>query len=283
MSKKSKRIIISLSVVVALIGVIAALSFTVFSLKKVEVDFRTSHQNITLSDEEIVEGGSFSYGASVFFHGKNGYVEKIESLSPYIDVVNIETVFPSTFVIHIAERQEVYAFAYNGTTLITDQNLRILKEEADFVSTRENAMLFEGVEIAENDYQVGDYLQIENFIDIYSSLFECNRTLTEQTSLISSIKLLSEFDENIQQTQTTAVLNLFSGQTVQIKNATYGLRYKLNMFLSVFSNLYSLIGQEIASGGVWTEELLDSCTIIVYNFYNYSEHNETECYFNILP
>ena len=55
------------------------------------------------------------------------------------------------------------------------------------------------------------------------------------------------------------------------------------MFLSVFSNLYSLIGQEIASGGVWTEELLDSCTIIVNNFYNYSEHNETECYFNILP
>lgn len=283
MSKKSKKIIISLSVVVALIVIIVALSFTVFSLKKVEIDYRTSHKNITLSEEELVEGGDFSFGASVFFHGKNGYIEKIESLSPYIEVVNIETVFPSTFVVHIAERQEVYAFAYKNSTFITDQNLRILREEENFVSNRENAMLFEGGLIAENDYKVGDYLQIENFIDIYSSLFECNRTLTEQTSLISSIKLLSEYDENIKQTQVTAILNLFGGQTVQIKNATYGLKYKLNMFLSVYSNLYSLIGQEIASGGVWTEELLDSCTIVVNNFYNYTEHNETECYFNILP
>lgn len=283
MSKKSKKIIISLSVVVALIVIIVALSFTVFSLKKVEIDYRTSHKNITLSEEELVEGGDFSFGASVFFHGKNGYIEKIESLSPYIEVVNIETVFPSTFVVHIAERQEVYAFAYKNSTFITDQNLRILREEENFVSNRENAMLFEGGLIAENDYKVGDYLQIENFIDIYSSLFECNRTLTEQRALICSIKLLSEYDENIKQTQVTAILNLFGGQTVQIKNATYGLKYKLNMFLSVYSNLYSLIGQEIASGGVWTEELLDSCTIIVNNFYNYTEHNETECYFNILP
>lgn len=283
MSKKSKKIIISLSVVVALIVIIVALSFTVFSLKKVEIDYRTSHKNITLSEEELVEGGDFSFGASVFFHGKNGYIEKIESLSPYIEVVNIETVFPSTFVVHIAERQEVYAFAYKNSTFITDQNLRILREEENFVSYRENAMLFEGGLIAENDYQVGDYLQIENFIDIYTSLFECNRTLTEQRALICSIKLLSEYDENIKQTQVTAILNLFGGQTVQIKNATYGLKYKLNMFLSVFSNLYSLIGQEIASGGVWTEELLDSCTIVVNNFYNHAEHNENECYFNILP
>ena len=283
MSKKSKKIIISLSVVVALIVIIVALSFTVFSLKKVEIDYRTSHKNITLSEKELVEGGDFSFGASVFFHGKNGYIEKIESLSPYIEVVNIETVFPSTFVVHIAERQEVYAFAYKNSTFITDQNLRILREEENFVSYRENAMLFEGGLIAENDYQVGDYLQIENFIDIYTSLFECNRTLTEQRALICSIELLSEYDENIKQTQVTAILKLFGGQTVQIKNATYGLKYKLNMFLSVYSNLYSLIGQEIASGGVWTEELIDSCTIIVNNFYNYSEHNETECYFNILP
>ncbi len=283
MSKKSKKIIISLSVVVALIVIIVALSFTVFSLKKVEIDYRTSHKNITLSEKELVEGGDFSFGASVFFHGKNGYIEKIESLSPYIEVVNIETVFPSTFVVHIAERQEVYAFAYKNSTFITDQNLRILREEENFVSYRENAMLFEGGLIAENDYQVGDYLQIENFIDIYTSLFECNRTLTEQRALICSIELLSEYDENIKQTQVTAILKLFGGQTVQIKNATYGLKYKLNMFLSVYSNLYSLIGQEIASGGVWTEELIDSCTIIVNNFYNYTEHNETECYFNILP
>lgn len=283
MSKKTKRIVISVSVLMVIVAVLVALSFTVFSLKKVEVDYRTSHKNITLTDEEIVDGGDFSFGASVFFHGKNGYSEKIESLSPYIEVVNIETVFPSTFVVHIAERQEVYAFSYNNATFITDQNLRILRQEQNFISTRENAMLFEDALIAEKDYQVGDYLEIENFIDIYSALFECNRTLTEQISLISSIKLVDEFDDAVNQNQTTAVLKLFSGQTVQIKNATYGLKYKLNMFLSVYSNLYSLIGKEMASGERWTEEILNGCTIVVNNYYDYTQHTESDCYFNILP
>lgn len=283
MSKKTKKILISLSTAVVLVGILVTLAFTVFSLKTVKVDWRTTHSSISLSDQELIDGAQFSFGSSVFFHGKKGYEERIENLSPYIDVVNIETVFPSTFVLHVAQRQEVYAFENGEQTLICDQNLRVLKIEEDYSSTQDNAMLVLGVEIEEKAYQPGQYLAVENFIDIYSSLFECNRTLGQQQSLIKSIEFLQEYDQNIATEQTTAILNLFGGQTVQIKNATYGLRYKLDMFLQVFSNLYSLIGQEIASGGVWTQELLDGCTIAVNNYYNYTEHNESECYFNIVP
>ena len=144
-------------------------------------------------------------------------------------------------------------------------------------------MLVQGLSFEESSYQPGQYLEIENFIDVYSSLFECNRTLSQQQALIKSIQFVQEYDENIKEKQTTAILNLFGGQSVQIKNASYGLKYKLDMFLQVYSNLYSLIGQEIASGGVWTKEILDGCTIIVNNYYNFSEHNESECYFNIVP
>ncbi len=283
MSKKIKKILISLSSVVLLAAILVTLAFTVFSLKTVKIDWRTSHANVTLSDQQLIDGGQFSFGSSVFFHSKKGYQEKIESLSPYLDVVNIETVFPSTFVIHLAQRQEVYAFSSSQQTLICDQNLRILRLEQDFSSTQDNAMLVQGLSFEESSYQPGQYLKIENFIDVYSSLFECNRTLSQQQALIKSIQFVQEYDQNIKETQTTAVLQLFGGQSVQIKNASYGLKYKLDMFLQVYSNLYSLIGQEIASGGVWTKEILDGCTIIVNNYYNFSEHNESECYFNIVP
>ena len=266
-----------------LAAILVTLAFTVFSLKTVKIDWRTSHANVTLSDQQLIDGGQFSFGSSVFFHSKKGYQEKIESLSPYLDVVNIETVFPSTFVIHLAQRQEVYAFSSGQQTLICDQNLRILRLEQDFSSTQDNAMLVQGLSFEESPYQPGQYLEIENFIDVYSSLFECNRTLSQQQALIKSIEFVQEYDQNIKETQTTAVLQLFGGQSVQIKNASYGLKYKLDMFLQVYSNLYSLIGQEIASGGVWTKEILDGCTIIVNNYYNFSEHNESECYFNIVP
>lgn len=283
MSKKTKKILISLSSVVLLAAILVTLAFTVFSLKTVKIDWRTSHANVTLSDQQLIDGGRFSFGSSVFFHSKKGYEERIENLSPYLDVVNIETVFPSTFVIHLAQRQEVYAFSSGQQTLICDQNLRILRLEQDFSSTQDNAMLVQGLSFEESSYQPGQYLEIENFIDVYSSLFECNRTLSQQQALIKSIQFVQEYDQNIKETQTTAVLQLFGGQSVQIKNASYGLKYKLDMFLQVYSNLYSLIGQEIASGGVWTKEILDGCTIIVNNYYNFSEHNESECYFNIVP
>lgn len=284
MSKKSKKIIISLSVVIAIIGTLIALSFTVFSLKKVSINYKTSHSQIMLSDQEIIDGGEFAFGSSVFFHSKNDYITRIENLSPYIDVVNIETVFPSSFVVHIAQRCEVYAFDYDEKTFIVDQNLRILKVQSDFVSDQSNAMLIKGATIYENDYKEGDYLQVSNFCDLYTSFFQCNRTLNQQTSLIKQIDFKVEFDETINQNQLTASISLFSGQMVQIKNCQYGLKYKLNLFLSVYSQLYSLIGKQISdSESVWTEQLLDNCTIIINNYYNYTEHSQEDCYFNILP
>ena len=284
MNKKTKKIVIPLSFIFAIIIVLVALSFTVFSLKKVEINFKTSHSQISLSDQEIIDGGQFGFGQSVFFHSKKDYISRIENLSPYINVVNIETVFPSTFVVHIAQRCEVYAFSSEGKTYITDENLRVLKIDEDFVSAQNNAI---SVSISGNNEfsaKEGDYLQFENFIDIYSSLFECNRSLNEQQALIKEIFFKIEYDEEIKQNQLTAQLNLFSGQTVLIKNASYGLKYKLNTFLYVYSNLYSLIGKEIAqTGQVWSENLLDSCTILINNYYNYTQHDETECYYNIFP
>ena len=287
MSKKTKKIIISLTTIFLFVGIILILSFTVFSLKNVEINFKTSHAQISQTDEEIIKQGDFGYGHSVFFHSKKKYIENIEKSNPYIEVINIETVFPSTFVVHIAQRQEVYTIENGVNYFITDQNLKILKIENDFASSQNNSILLKGLKIVEKDYKVGDFIQQENYVDVYSALFNCNRTLAEQKSLIKSINLQIEYDEKLDKDLLACNLHLYGGQTVQIKNASYGLKYKLNMFLSVYSQLYSLVGQKInpndqQDNSVWTEDILNNCIILINNYYNYTQHGEDECYFNIL-
>ena len=78
-----------------MIVLVVILSFTLFSLRTIELDFRTNKTYITETDQEIIESGEIKMGGSVFFRSKNKYIEKIESKNPYIKVVNIETVFPS--------------------------------------------------------------------------------------------------------------------------------------------------------------------------------------------
>lgn len=278
-----KKVIVAVSSFVFLVGLIILLSFTVFSLKSVEIDFRTSHAKITATEEEIVDAGEFKMGASVFFHGKNEYEEKIEKLSPYIKVVNIETVFPSKFVVHLVERQEVYAIAFENGHYICDEEFRILDIDLAFDSTQSNAMLLNlASPLTQKDLHIGEFLKVDN-PKIYETFFENNRTLGEQTEMIKSITISSEENKTTKKHQTVATLSLFSGQTVRLVNTSYGLTYKVKLFIEVYSQLFNYIGKTLntASGEVvLTEQHLKTCTIEINNFLH-PDKGEKDCYFDI--
>ena len=280
---KRKKLFIFLGVVIGIIGLLILLSFTVFSLKEVEIDFRTSTANITLSNEEIIESGDFDYGSSVFFHNKKGYVEKIENADPYIKVINIETTFPSKFVVHIAERQEIYSLSYDNQFLIFDEEFKVLK----LSTSRENTMLVEGIMFNNTEIKVGDYLDFDYFPNVYENLYERNYNLGQQTAIIEKITVKDEFDDVINQNQKDVQLDLYNGQTYTIKNSEYGFKYKLQLFLNVFSQIYSLIGQKIQVDGVGeitlTKDNIDNCEIVINNYYDWTSYDEKDCYFNIIP
>ena len=75
----SKKAIITLSIVIALIAAILISFWTLFALSTVTVDFKTTTKNLTITSEEIVDAGKFNYGASVLFDGKNKYIDNINS------------------------------------------------------------------------------------------------------------------------------------------------------------------------------------------------------------
>ena len=281
-----KKWIIALSVILGVVILIIILAFTVFSLKSVEIDFRTSKSYITATDEEIIESGEFSYGSSVFFHGKKKYEERLESKYPYLKVINIETVFPSRFIVHVAERQEVFALSHNGQVYICDEEFKVLRIESSFTSDQTNPILLEGALVRGDYYAVGEFMDVESFPPIYSALYENNRPLGEQISLIESINLEQIYDDNINQTQPALALKFFNGQTYKIYNCTYGLTYKVRLMLEVFSQIYTYIGKTITIDGgevVLTEENLKTATIEIRNYYDYREHGEEDCYFEIIP
>lgn len=364
-SKKAKKIIIALSGVLSILILLIILCFTAFSLKTVKIDFRTSLENITFSEKEILESGKFKKGGSVFFHGKTNYKKNLENFNPYIKVVNIETVFPSTFVVHLVERQEVFAIAFEGGYYICDEELRVLRiclnenndnetndnnssgnknnenttddenatenekatdngnvtvieietsienenindseiendndshdetleenEEAEkrdeYINTPQSPILFEPLEEIKKEYQVGQYIVECQPSQIYNYLYENNRKLGEQKAMIESVKLTKDFDKESKKEGLTTTLKFFSGQTFKILNCDYGMKYKVGMMLSVFSQLYDFIGKGITQDGkviVLTEENLKSCTILVSNYYDTTKYSEKDCYFKIV-
>ena len=130
-----KKAIIILSVVLGVIVTMLILFWTLFALSSVTVKFHTTTKNLALTEAEIVEAGDFSYGASVLFDGKRKYVERLDEAVTknenfaYLEVVNIETIFPNRYVVHVAEREEVFEVQYGENVLVLDDELRVLKIE----------------------------------------------------------------------------------------------------------------------------------------------------------
>lgn len=226
-------------------------------------------------------------GRTVLVHSKKAYKKKIENLDPYIKVINIETVFPSSFVVHLAERQEVFAVPFKSGYYICDENLRILRISYFYSSDQTNAILLtqDGVEV-ENNLIEGEYIKSVRVPYIYSAMYGLNRDLSEQQSLIKSVTLSSEYDSVVKKEQNITTLKYYSGQTFKIINDGYGLEYKTKLMNDVYAQLFSFIGKTIVDKNqnqiVLTEENLKDCTIIINNYYDYTRYTEKDCYFDIL-
>lgn len=286
---KKKGWIIAGSVTLGFILLIILLSFTLFSLRTIKVDYKTSHTHITASNEEIINASKIKYGGTVFFRNKNKYIQNIEKEYPYVKVINIETVFPSKMIIHISERQEVYAIENGEHFYICDEEFKVLKMTDSFSSVQDNAILLKGIEIQNKNYAEGDKLIVNDFANIYKSLYENNRTLGEQQYLISDIEFSKEEVEILNSDNKNilnAQINLFNGQKFVIKNCTYGLKYKMNMFIEVYSKSFEFIGKEIILENeetkVLTEEDLQNATFVINNYYDYTSHGEKDCFFDII-
>lgn len=178
--RKHKKLIIAISVIVALLITLIVLMFTLFSLKSVEIEFETGNKIITneMQSQIISE---IDLGGTVFFKNKDEMTSKIEKKYPYVKVINIETILPNKFIIHIAERQEIYAITSLNRTCYLDNELKVLRiNEENFISVSTNAIKLDlfGLDFDLSAFSEGQFFDISE-LTINSS----NKTINlgEQT------------------------------------------------------------------------------------------------------
>jgi hypothetical protein len=228
------------------IAVALILCWTLFGLSTVSVVYHSTTQNLTLDDEEIVEAGNFRYGACVFFEGKNKSIENINNYAKqnkdfaYLRVINIETKFPNKYIIHVAEREELFAVEYNNNFLICDRDLRVLKIESKFTSTEGNAILVKGLEVTGTS-EVGDFLDCKQSAmkNFYSVMTANNRNLMEQCGKIKEIVLDSYNDEITGKEYVSLTMNTFQNRVLKINNIDFAFENKVSKLFATETALYS--------------------------------------------
>ena len=159
-----------MSIVLLILLTLIILMFTLFSLKNVEVKMHTECENISAKMQESIKG-EVNLGGTVFFKNKEELVNNIEKKYPYAKVVNIETVFPDKFVVHLAERQPVYSITSGGKEYVLDKELKILNilsEKSDEISLDLFGLEFDFSSVTEGsflnlaDIKVSDNEKIAN-------------------------------------------------------------------------------------------------------------------------
>ncbi len=244
---KKKALIIALSVLVVIIVTVVTLCFTLFTVQNIKVSFRTS-TTAEYNEEEIIASSGLKQGKNIFFLKKKDKIENIEKAFPYLEVINIESKFPSSIVIYLRERQSFYSVQSGDEYLILDSSLKILeKTKAYDPSSRTSPILLP----FEQTGEAGEKLDLKLLPEVYDALLLNGRTRADGLSLIKSLEYFESENAIYHNRELGLKLTLHSGREVFIHNAEFGLAYKLAKCFAVESNLHELsptLSDEIISG-----------------------------------
>lgn len=243
----SKKLIISLSIVFSVVAVMLILFWTLFALSSVTVEFHSTTKNLILTKDEIVEAGQFRYGACVFFEGKKASIERINDKVKenenfaYLRVENIETRFPNKFVIHVTEREELFAVEHDGQVLICDRDLRVLRVIDSFVSEQNNSITLKGLKIKNETISIGDFLDVEqeSMKKFHAVMLQNNRDLNEQLGKFKEIVLSDYEDEITHKSYVSMQMSTFNGRKFVINNIDFAFANKVQKMFAAESALFT--------------------------------------------
>ncbi len=207
-------------------------------------------------------------GASVLFEGKKKSIQNIYDHAQtnenfaYLKVVNIETVFPNKFVIHIAEREELFAVEHSGQAYVCDREFRVLRKIDDvstFESTQENPILLKGIEIKNQTISVGDFLDIEQeaIKKFYSVMLQNNRDFSQQIGKFKEVQMGTYVDEITSKEYVSMTMTTFQNRKLIINNLDFAFANKVQKLFAVESAIYN---QNVNQQG----EILNSKGEVIY-------------------
>lgn len=274
-----KSWIIALSVVGVVIVTIIILCFTLFTVQNVNVQFWTSTQH-EYEDEKIISASNIQMGKNIFFLDKQNFADNIEREYPYLQVINIETSFPSSLTIHVRERQSFYAIKNDEGYLILDDYLKVLEQSQEltkpaiFVESKIETLDGSEKYITDAQGNAGDFLQIDLLKEFYDALLVNGLTRSDCLAMIKQITFFESENEVFGNTELGLKLTLYSGREVYLHNANVILEYKLAKFFAVEKALPSLAPD-------LSDEVINQSEIHINNFIG-SDYPDEDCYFYLV-
>lgn len=258
----NKKLVISLSVILGIILTIIILCFTVFTVKSIDIDFRTSTKE-NWEESEMIENSQIPYGKCLLFMSTSIFTKNLEEKYPYIQIINIEKVFPSKLVIHVAEREELFAIEKDAKTAILDKDFKVLKTyDGNYESKKTNAILLKNLNFT-NELVLSNFLQIEEtgLKRFYSSMQENNKSLGQALGFIKEIDVETNFNPLTNKTEQDMTICTFGQRKIKILDIDSYLSKKFQRMFWTLPMMY----EELVDNGDYTVEEVDRCEILIGN------------------
>lgn len=237
---KYKKLVIILSSVLGAIALCLILSFTLFRVSVVEINFKNGTTLYASQEDKqaIINSGKFSYSTPVFSVNKSKIIERLEKENYYLKVINIETVFPNKLIVHCAEREELFALKLGESLYyICDQHLKVLRLDTSYKSEQGNALLLDGIDIFDKSVKVGENLNLtncENLVkDISDAFAYNNKTISDIKGMFKTISISYEKNYYTKNTEPVFTFTTFDNFKTKITLPNSFFVEKINLMLAL--------------------------------------------------
>ena len=236
---KYKKLVIILSSIIGAILLLLLLTFTLFRVNSVSIDFK-NETTIFASDEfknEIIYTSNAQNYSTIFAVKKSEIKNNLEHEYPYLKVINIETVFPNSLVIHCAEREETFTIKISDNLYyICDEDLKILSVATNYEAKNGTPALLNNVEIKNKTARVGEFLDMENaeiVKDMITAFAYNNKTISDFKNMFKNVSLNIERDYYTRQQEVSFVFNTYDDFSVKLGLAKSFLVEKVSLMLNL--------------------------------------------------
>lgn len=246
----SKGKIILLSIIGLIIVLNTILFGAVFRLRKQNVTI--VGEDVTYTNEEIVEAAGFKNGKSIFLIDKEKATQNIESKFADLKVVQIKTTSVTEIEIKVRKRYETYYIKNLGSYYILDQDLKVLRivpdTETEQIVNIENLVQIKSklndldINTKVTDF-VGSSAQSNMSYNLFSAVYTTQMPEKEtgaaaHTKFCTLIKEIS-FDNGYTasgQTYDRLIVKTQVGMSFDIGQATKELERKINLCFTAMNS-----------------------------------------------
>lgn len=234
MTKKKVIALFSLLLVIASVIVI----MTTFTLKSVSIFF-VSPTSTVFDSSQMIKCGEFEIGKSLFLQHKDINIAKIEKKTPYAKVLKIETKFPNKFVVHVKERDPLYALynAVENSYVVLDEDFKVLSilDEEEYLDVFE----VQPIVINCSNYTIvynfgeGDFISLSHANQVFGTL--CTSLHSYDYDTLAMKNMLKDVSFNMLNNQL--MISTYYGTTILIDKIDFMFDAKIGVAFDGYEKL----------------------------------------------